>query len=125
MCWELGSRLLHRLREDLCLARVAWPLRDKVGVGTKSGSVRSWEVSIILHGLSNCGGCGLLSCPQRPRLLRAWPSACGFTNGSLHNPFGTPERSGSLPRAVQQGGLSPVRPQPRVMEITGPGVAPG
>lgn len=70
MCQEQGSGL-HGLTEDLCLARVAWPLRDEVGAEARSGRVQSRKVSVILRGLSNCGGCGLLSCPQRPRLLRA------------------------------------------------------
>lgn len=69
VCQALGSGP-HRLREDLCLARVAWPPRDGARVGMKSGRIQSQKVSIILRGLSNCGGCGLWSCPQRRRLLR-------------------------------------------------------
>lgn len=48
-------------------------------VGTKSVRIQSQKVSTMLRGLFSCGGCGLLSCPQRPNPLRDRPSACGLS----------------------------------------------
>lgn len=72
-----------------CQGRMA---TERARVRTKSGRIQGQKVSVILRGLSNCGACGLLSCPQRPSLLRDRPSACGFPSMSLYNPFGTPGR---------------------------------
>lgn len=45
-------------RTCVCQGRMA---TERARVGTKSGRIQSQKVSVILRGLSNCGGCGLLT----------------------------------------------------------------